>query len=266
MPARYLARLVAATAALSVVNINTASAAFTPIVEYRFNQGAGSVAVNTGSLGAAANGTLSGGAGFAADQPTGVGFALDLNGSTAFVAVPDAWDYGTAVTVEAWVKPDAVNGQRIVFDDFGNPGVILAMFNGLAQFSLTTTADPGLGVSIFAGTVVTGSWQHLAGVYDGTQMRLYVNGVLVGTANTSGGIIDNTAGLSGGVGRDNVSPALYFDGRIDDFRVFNDALSQAELAGGAFAPTAVPEPSSLALIGVGVAGLFGVARRRAARA
>jgi hypothetical protein len=132
----------------------------------------------------------------------------------------------------------------VIFDDYGNPGALLSLYNGgVAGFGISTPADPGLGITVTSGGIVTGAWQHVAGVYDGSEIRLYINGLLVGSAPTSGSIIDNGT-MPAGVGRDDVSPALYFNGKMDDLRIFNAALSPDELS-------CAPEPSSSLLMVAG---------------
>lgn len=208
-----------------------------PLLEYKFDVPGGATVLNTGALGAAANGLLGGAVTYSVDTPSGLGQSLSFDGAVNFVAVPDAWNYGSALTVEAWIKPSAVNAQRILWDDYGNPGVVLAVLGGQLQYSLSTTSVPGPGLTLINGTITAGTWQHVAGVYDGSLISLYLNGVLVGSTALTGTIIDNSSSPAA-VGRDNVASALYFAGLMDDFRLHESALLPGQLAGGAFA---VPE-------------------------
>jgi hypothetical protein len=215
---------------LAAMSILTQPAAADTLVELLFDEGSGSTAVNTGSLGPGTNGALHGPE-WVTDTPSGTGFALSFDGFDDHVTVPDTFDYGPAVTLEAWIKPAAVDGQRGVWDDYGSPGALLYVRDGQVQFSLSTTQDPGLGVNLYAGTVIVGAWQHIAGVYDGAQMVVYVNGIqAANVAATSGAIIDNGS-LAATVGADQ-SALLAFDGLIDDVRVHDEALSASQLAGG----------------------------------
>lgn len=203
----------------------------TPILEFDFDEGTGTTAVNAGSLGAAANGVISS-ATYSANSPFGIGFSISFDGDTDFVDVADAYDYGSALTLEAWINPDAVDGQRIIYDDYGSPGVLFAISSGVLQFNLSTATHPGLGTGIFAGSICPGLWQHVAGTYDGTIMRAYVNGIEVGTVETSGDVIDN-GGAPARIGAESeIASVLEFAGRMDDFRMFLDALAPEALAGG----------------------------------
>jgi hypothetical protein len=76
-------------------------------------------------------------------------------------------------------------------------------------------------------------WVHVAGTYDGTMARLYVNGQQVDTMPLTGRFIPDTTplilgGNGNGAGGDNVSER--FPGRIDEIMLYKRALSAAEIA------------------------------------
>jgi hypothetical protein len=77
------------------------------------------------------------------------------------------------------------------------------------------------------------NWHHLAMVADGSLLHLYVDGVEQGSAAAIGGTIDVS---NGGIGYIVSSPtSRYLTGTVDDVRIYNRALSGAEvqsLAGG----------------------------------
>lgn len=227
------------------------------ILEYLFD--AGATAPNSGSF-SSADGFPTAGASFSSDTPTGAGRSLDLDGISGRVAIGDAFDYTqdgsfvpnsprlTALTVEAWIKPDAatLSGQHVIWDDYGAPGVLFTVFDARVQFSLSTVGAPGShsgpGISVFSpnpGTILAGQWQHVAGVYDGQSLRVFINGQdSCAVAQTEGGIQNNTevfGSLPIAIGRDNVSDALHFGGLIDNVRLHDGALDRTQLAQGAFA-------------------------------
>jgi chitodextrinase len=70
------------------------------------------------------------------------------------------------------------------------------------------------------------AWTYLAGTYNGTTMRLYVNGVQVSSRAQTGPIQTSTAVLT--MGGDALY-GQYFAGRIDEVRIYNRALSAAEI-------------------------------------
>ena len=114
----------------------TAQATAQPLLEYKFEEGSGNTATNTGSRGTAANGNIGGGATYSTDTPTGTGTGYSLDFFGGRVEVPPVCDSSgqcsprhgqDQVTVEAWIKPDTFGGQRVIYDDYGNPGVLMTV-------------------------------------------------------------------------------------------------------------------------------------------
>lgn len=70
------------------------------------------------------------------------------------------------------------------------------------------------------------TWTHLAASYDGVNQILYVNGVQVASRPLSGAVKTSTGPLR--IGGDGVW-GEYFQGLIDEVRVYNRALSAAEI-------------------------------------
>ena len=225
-------RTMAASTIVSVLTTWSAAHAQTPILAFDFDEGSGTVAANSGTLGPGSDATVSG-ATFSADSAAASGFSLSFDGDIDFVEVDDTFDYGDKVTLEMWIKPERVTGQQALYDDYGNPGVFMALFDEELEWGISTTTHPGLGVAIFDGVVCEGLWQHVAGTYDGAMLRAYVSGVEVGTAASSGSIIDN-ANNATHIGADSATPnELEFQGRIDDVHLFLTALTPQKLGDGA---------------------------------
>jgi hypothetical protein len=120
------------------------------------------------------------------------------------------------LTVEAWVRPDAANETGILVLSAGNDsGWSLEMTNGQAVMWLRTTTGWQFNQN---GTVLAaGQWAHVAAVYAGGQVRVYVNGV--GSTPTNVGAL--TQGASFRVGGLNNFP--YFNGAVDEVRASNVA-------------------------------------------
>ena len=74
---------------------------------------------------------------------------------------------------------------------------------------------------------VTNHWGHLAGTYDGATVKLYIDGSLANSMSFSGtnAGMDTTMGAIGQSGLND----RYFQGKIDDVRVYNRALSAGEV-------------------------------------
>lgn len=94
--------------------------------------------------------------------------------------------------------------------------------------------------SAAATDLVYGAWYHVAGVYDGAEIRAYVDGAQVGAQARSGAIDETSADFA--VGHDNRygSGERHFQGAVDDMRVYGRALSAEEIAALASPPPPIP--------------------------
>ena len=81
------------------------------------------------------------------------------------------------------------------------------------------------------------TWAHLAATYDGATVRLYVNGVQVASRAQTGAIATSTNPLQ--IGGDSIY-GQYFAGRIDEVRIYNRALSVAEIQSDMNTPLITP--------------------------
>jgi hypothetical protein len=104
-------------------------------------------------------------------------------------------------------------------------------------------------------TLPLGTWHHVAGVREADQLRIYVDGVLRGSASISSSADfsnpSQTFSIGGGQGGSPITYGANFFGRIDEVR-----LSDAALAPSLFLNSAVPEPAAallvLPLVGLGI--------------
>lgn len=210
-----------------VFNITVTNAVITGLVgAYSFSEGTGtSTADRSGTNN---NGTLSGATWTAAGK---TGNALSFNGTNAMVTIADAASLRltTGLTLEAWVQPTGslTNWRTILLKENG-AGLAYALYGN------TNTNRPGLWLEGNAGEkFTTGTaqlalnvWSHVAATFDGTTLRMYVNGTQVGTLVGASSINVSTSPLRIG---GNAPWGEYFQGTIDDVRIYNRALSAAEI-------------------------------------
>jgi glucose/arabinose dehydrogenase/PKD repeat protein len=128
------------------------------------------------------------------------------------------------MTLEAWVRPRRGAGRRAVLvkGPAGQPAY--GLYGGRRPSAhVFTTADAALR----GPALRRNAWSHLAFTWDGAIARLYVNGRQVAQAPLSGAAVKSAGPLRiGGA----AVPGEWFRGRIDDVRVYNRALSAAEIA------------------------------------
>ena len=188
------------------------------VAAYSFDEGAGTTVADASGTGNA--GTI----GSATWTTQGkYGNALTFNGTSARVTVPDAPSLRLTggMTLEAWIYPTA----STLWKD--------AIYKGNDNYYLRASRQgrPAAG-GIFAGSyaeaygssnLAANTWTHLAATYDGSIIRLYVNGVQVATQAKTGAIATSSNPLT--IGGDPIY-GQSFHGRIDDVRIYNRALTR----------------------------------------
>lgn len=134
-------------------------------------------------------------------------------------------------TISFWVKPNA-------FPPFGE---VYLMSNGGWQerwkISLpdhgkpvfTTHSGGACCSDMDSGTpLALDTWTHVVMVHDGTNDKIFLNGVLANTKSVAGALDKTKYPL--GIGYDPIDNGSFFDGAIDDVQIYNEALSDAEIA------------------------------------
>lgn len=157
--------------------------------------------------------------------------ALD-GGAAGYVNLgrPDDLDFnGTeSFTFAAWVKPSVDNMNGYIFskfDRFVTGQYFLGVEGGKPVIHREVSPWDAVGTT----DLVAGQWYHLAGTYDGSQIKMYVNGELESTVNMTGSI--NSIGRDILIGARYKSGSVddYFEGLIDEVEVWKRALTQAEI-------------------------------------
>ncbi|MEQ1637904.1 MAG: LamG-like jellyroll fold domain-containing protein [Methylococcales bacterium] len=162
---------------------------------------------------------------------TTYGKALKFDGLNDLVTVNDSasLDFTTGMTLEAWVLPENLTG-------FGKT-VILKEKSGGAVYNLYANEDSNVPVSSFndgdyriisaPSQLPANQLTHIASTYDGQYQRLYVNGGLVAQQSQNGQIEKSNGVLS--IGGNSIW-GEFFEGYIDDVRIYNRALTASEIS------------------------------------
>lgn len=190
--------------------------------------------------------------------------AYSFDGVTNYIQVPSSQslEIQDAITLSAWVYHlSHASPQHIVNMSELYTGYRLAAWwanpagNSLELYDLSQSqnvADDGRQPYI-------GAWTHVAATWDGSNMRVYRDGVLGGEAIFTGNISVANNDLFIGV-LDPIPWPIngYFHGYIDEVRVYERALSESEIEQLA----AVPVPPAFWLFSTGLLGIIGMARRK----
>ncbi|SDH54650.1 Glucose/arabinose dehydrogenase, beta-propeller fold [Actinokineospora alba] len=224
--ARDSAGNTATSAPVTVTVSNTAAPPGAPVASYNFDEGSGTTLNDR--TGKGHTGTLAGPLWSAAGR---YGGALSFDGTNDLVTIADAndLDLTSAMTLEGWVRPAGSADWRTVLLKEQPGGLNYALYSDNAAsrpagYIRVGSSDRGVtGPS----AVPQNAWTHLAMTYDGTTMRLYVNGTQVSTAAVTGAAATSTSALRIG---GNAVWGEYFNGLIDDVRVYGRVLTQPEIS------------------------------------
>ncbi|MER6122689.1 LamG domain-containing protein [Streptomyces sp. NPDC001795] len=169
------------------------------------------------------------------------GGELSFDGTSgAYAATGSVLDTTAPFTVSAWVRlSDDATGPAdpaTMYTAVSQDGSMASRF--LLQYDDTArtwafkvrSQDQSTKVSAFAkNPAALGVWTHLTGVWDGTHIHLYVNGMLEGSADTTLSWAA-TEGFNIGRAKWNGAPANRFKGSVDDVRAYDRALTAEEVA------------------------------------
>jgi len=139
-----------------------------------------------------------------------------------------------AISVQAWIKPNSLIGtdwgSAIVTKYGGNyQGYILdleASSGGSPKFVVCSPSSCYQAIGSFTSISIN-SWNHLVGVWNGTNVLIYVNGVLKNTVSAPA--LTNDANQPLTIGKESWYAGGYFNGTIDEVRIYNYSLSNLEV-------------------------------------
>lgn len=156
------------------------------------------------------------------------GSCLEFNGSNSNVNIPNSASLSpsSAITMMLWAKAQENKSSKIFQKgDWDGHGIGQDVWNGW-QVNIRLDDNTSLSLEWGAGRPVLNEWYHLALTYDGSVLKMYVNGQLKSSKAVSGKLKVTSRDIS--IGSDN-SNQKFFRGSIDDVKFFGVALSQTEI-------------------------------------
>lgn len=225
-----------------------------PLAYYRLGEASGSTLVDSSgngrdgtyvvapTLGVA--GALTGDADTAADfqGPTTGGHATVTTGT---------WMDAAAITVEAWIKYDSTTANGYIADRDNNGSARdwrLFINNTTGRLDFTVWNSGGTAYTLNPTTALTiNTTYHVVGTFDGTNIKLYVDGVQIGTAACTGNVRTTAQKIC--IGSFNESTSNRFNGVLDEVAYYGTALSAARVLAHYDAGTTAPVTPTLTLAG-----------------
>ncbi|MFN8353059.1 MAG: LamG-like jellyroll fold domain-containing protein [Spirosomataceae bacterium] len=202
------------------------------LMHLKFDETTGSTAFDATTNGN--NASSSGGPSFSTGKWNN---AITLNGSTQYLTVNNSATLNptSGITLSAWINGADFGGNKVIIKKrHWAPAYDFSLYGGQLTFALN-----GVG-SVSAAVPTTNAWHLVTGTYDGSTMKIYVDGSVVASSAKSGAITSVgeplVIGSSGGFEN-------YFNGKLDDVRLYGRGLSASEVAtlyGGTVTDTQAP--------------------------
>ncbi len=158
---------------------------------------------------------------------------LELDGDSYAAVMSDQFELPDGpMTLECWFNADNYDGRTGLVAKTENSEFGFFVSDGNAEFVIHLDGRYATAAAQ-TGTIRTGVWHHMAGVYDGSTVRLYIDGELAGTVNGAGNRTRNTLPMIiGGDVNGGGNAVSLFEGQIDSVRL----SSSARYTGNSFAP------------------------------
>ncbi len=158
---------------------------------------------------------------------TGMGMSFDGVNDYINFGNSTMFDFTNEITLSAWVNMnDAGNGQHNPFVGKGDHAYAIKHSSGnQLQFFIYDGGWFTANVSVNAS--LNGSWHHVAGTFDGAEIKIYVDGALGATTEHEGTIEVQPHNLT--IGNNSEEEGRFYDGVIDEVRIYDRALTANEI-------------------------------------
>ena len=190
------------------------------------NEGTGSIAID--QSGNNNNGTWSGTPSSPNSTYYGAGkignYAGWFDGNTDYIQAGSAsFSANNGHTLSIWINPNTLGVGLSIVMSFSLP--YIGIYNNNNGVAFVSAYINNTQISVSGGSISSKNWYFIVETYDNTNLKVYVNGILTGSIS-SPGIENNFGNLF--IGK-HQSGAYFFNGLINDVRVYNRALSPAEI-------------------------------------
>ncbi len=252
-----MCKKLAVLAVMAVLFVSTCGAVYaninTPAAHWKFDESSGTIANDSagGNNGTVINGTWAAGK---------IGGALNFSSGYVNCGEGANLNITGTITLSGWVKTTMTTESGIVakWDASVTNGdglqtsyylLINHFTSGPAEFHLRGSNAGSSSCVISTTSVNDGMWHLVTGVYDGSYMKMYIDGQFETSIAYSGGIYSGAPKENVFIGNsDEGAERVPFTGAIDDVRIYDYALSANEVA----QLYTIPEPATMILLCAGV--------------
>ncbi|AOY79568.2 DUF4347 domain-containing protein [Moorena producens JHB] len=159
---------------------------------------------------------------------TGVGLSFD--GTDDYVDLDNtslSFAGTQPFTISAWVNPETDGGTIVGKHNTGVRGSYFLDVESDGRIRFHREIAPW---DLYSDTAIPfGQWSHVAATYDGTTMKVYINGQLAGQVASGAQFNDNATPVLIGARQEDGSPTNLFNGKIDDVQIWDIARNQDQI-------------------------------------
>ena len=160
--------------------------------------------------------------------------ALDFDGVDDYVNLGNNLNLTSAISIEAWVKTDGLGARQTILDKgYSGSGEPYYQYHvevrsgGEVYFALSLGGTRKTTQT--STTLTAGQWHHIACVYNGSTIKIYIDGVEESSTNATGSISTYSTSLYIGA-YSGPTPIGSFDGLIDEVRIWSDERTASEIS------------------------------------
>ena len=151
-------------------------------------------------------------------------FTLDGTNQRAFISNNDSFNFSDVISLSSWFNFNSLPGSELGLFRKTNQWQLGLQNSNTIRCLIGTYGTSGwIGGNDQNYTFVTGNWYNMTMTYDGSKMRIYVNGVLVKTATVTGTIATNTSDIQIGY------HSAHLNGHLSNCAIYNSTLSASEV-------------------------------------
>lgn len=137
----------------------------------------------------------------------------------------------TVGSIECWSKniiPQDGMTQTLFARTNTSTGTFSIVKNTSSFYNFQIRTSTDLASGVLSDSIATTNWTHLVGVYDGSTVRLYVNGILQSTITSAVGVLNTGGTLVYNIAR-STTTFQFWNGQIQLIRLYNRGISNAEV-------------------------------------
>jgi hypothetical protein len=163
----------------------------------------------------------------------GNSYALDFTANTHYIQIGNLPNM-TQFTLEAWIYPRNIGKTNRIFTKFNGSGntagsIIFDILSGGTLRLGIANGTTFTNATSPSNTILANTWQHVAGMFDGNKITVYVNGEKVGETSFSYTIPSYTLDWRVGIDANTTSDVEYFDGKLDELKIWNVARTAEQI-------------------------------------